>query len=53
MGLLRVLADQTGCGKSKMAATKPEIPISQLPGEIETKLQRLNLLIRGPAIEWD
>ena len=31
---------------------KPEIPISQLPSEIETKFQRLNLHFRGPAIEW-
>ena len=34
MGLVQTLSDQTGCGKSNMAATKPEIPISQLPGEI-------------------
>ena len=48
---MHTLSDQTGCGKSKMAATKPEIPLSQLPGEIETKFRRLNLHFRGPAIE--
>ena len=53
MGLLQVLSDPTGCGKSNMAASKPEIPMSQLPGEIETKFQRLNLHFPNPAIEWD
>ena len=53
MGLVQTLSDQTGCGKLNMAASKPEIRISQLPGEIETKFQRLNLHFRGPAVEWD
>jgi len=30
-----------------MAASKPEILLSQLPDEIETKFQRLNLLFRA------
>ena len=45
--------NQTGRLNSKIAASKPEILKSQLPGEIETKLPRLNLHFRGPAIEWD
>ena len=64
MGIVRILSDQnrkwdvqygglqTGSKKSKMAVSKPEISISQLPDEIETKFQRLNLHFRGPAIEW-
>ena len=51
MCLVQILSDQTGYGKSNMAAPKPEIPISQLPGEIETKFQWQNLHFRGPAIE--
>ena len=41
--------------KSKLqyGCLQTEIPISQLPGEIEMKFQRLNLHFRGPAIEWD
>ena len=35
--------DLTNILKSKMAAYKPEIPISQLVVNIETKFQRLNL----------
>jgi len=35
MGLLQILSDQSGCVKSNIAASKPEIPISQLPGETE------------------
>ena len=30
-----------------MAASKPKVPISQLPGEIETKFQRLNLHVQS------
>jgi len=36
-----------------IAASNPEIPISQLPGESGKILQRLDLHFRGPAIEWD
>ena len=45
--------NQTGSRNCNMAASEPEMPISQLPGEIETKFQRLNQHFRGPAIEWD
>ena len=41
MGLVQILSDQTGCGKSNMAAFKPEEPISPLPGDIATNLQQL------------
>jgi len=34
-----------------MAASKPEILISQRSDEIETKLQWLKLCFRGPAFE--
>ena len=40
MGLVHTLSDQTGCGKSNMAASKPELPTSQLPDEIANKFQR-------------
>jgi len=51
MGYVQMLFDQTGCGELNIAAFKPEIPIYQLPGEIETKFQRLNLYFRGKALE--
>ena len=41
MGLVQILSDQTGCGKSNMAASKPEEPISPLLGEIATNFQKL------------
>jgi len=37
MGLVQILSDQTGSGNSNMAASKPEILISQLLDEIEMK----------------
>jgi len=49
MKLVILLYDQTGSGKSKMMASKPEIPMSLLPGEIETKFQRLYSCIQGQA----
>ena len=39
--LLTTLWDETGSHKYNMAAAKPEVHISQLLDEIETKLQRL------------
>ena len=53
MGIVQILSDQTGCGKSNMAASKLGTPISQLPGEIETKLQRLYPCFRGQATRRD
>ena len=44
--------NQTGSRNRNMAASKPEIPIFQLPDEIETIFQRINLHFRVPAIEW-
>ena len=41
MGLVRILSNQTECGKSNMAASKPEIHTSQLPGVKTTNFQRL------------
>ena len=52
-GLRGILCNQTGSGKSKMAASSLELLISRLVGEIETKSQRLNLHFRGQAIQWD
>jgi len=52
MGLVQILSDQTESGKSNMAASKPEILISQLSDEIETKLQWLKLCFHGPAFEF-
>jgi len=39
LGLTVILPNLTGSEKSNMAVDKLEIPISQLPGEIETKFQ--------------
>jgi len=49
MGYVQILSDQTGSGN--MTASKPEILISQLSNEIETKLQWLKLRFRGPVFE--
>src|SRR5258706_430169 len=38
--LSRMLSELTGSGKFKMAATKPEIPVTQLVHNIETKFLR-------------
>jgi len=43
MGLVQILSDQTGSGKCNMAASTPEILLSQLLDEIETKFRRLDL----------
>jgi hypothetical protein len=43
MGSVLKVSNYTGSGKSNMAAFKPEILISQLPYEIETKIQGFNL----------
>jgi hypothetical protein len=51
MELVGILSDKTGSGKSKMAAAKPELHISQPLDEIETKFQRLNLHLRGQATQ--
>ena len=51
--LRRILCNQTGSGKSKMAASKPEVLISRLIDEIETRSQRPKLHFRNQAIEWD
>jgi len=39
--------------KTNMAASELHIHVSPLPNEISTKLQRLYLCFRGPAIDWD
>ena len=52
-GLRRILCNQTGSGNYKMAASKPEVLISQLVDKIQTKSQRLNLHFRGPTVQWD
>jgi hypothetical protein len=43
MGSVLKVSIYTGSGKSNMAAFKPEISISQLLDEIETKFQRAKL----------
>jgi len=40
-----MLYDLTGSGKSNMAATKTEVPISKLVNKIETKVQQLYIYI--------
>ena len=39
--LLSILWDETGSQKSKMAAVKPEVLLSRLIGEVETKFEML------------
>src|SRR5664279_4285390 len=53
MVLLWILPVVAGSGKSKMAAFKPDILISQLQDKIATKFQRLTLHFQGPATQWD
>jgi len=48
-----VLDDETGSGKSNMAACKQEVHISQRVDVIETKFQRVYLCFRGQAIQRD
>jgi len=53
MALVRLLQDETGSGKPKMATTEMELVICQLLDKIETKFRRLDLHFRGAAFEWD
>ena len=53
MGLRRILCNPTGSGKSKMAAYKPEVPISRLVDMISKKFKRVYLLSRLHVIQWD
>jgi len=43
MALVRLLQDETGSGKHKMATSEMELVICQLLDEIETKFRRLDL----------
>ena len=47
MAPVALILDRVGCGKSNMTAYKPEIPESQLSGEIETKFQQLPTFLRS------
>jgi len=51
MRLARILYNQSGSGISKMAATKPEVPVSKLLDKMPSKCQRYqrNKCLRGPA----
>ena len=42
-----MLCDQIASRKSKMAASKPEVIISHLVGELVTKFQRLTPFVSG------
>jgi len=53
MALVRLLQDETGSGKPKMANYEMELVICQLLDKIEAKFRRLDLHLRGPAFEWD
>ena len=48
----RMILDVAGSWKFKMAAGKPEILISRLSDEIETRSQRLDPGIRGSGTQW-
>src|SRR5664279_3354457 len=52
MVLLPIIYNIIGARKSKMAATYPEVLISQLVDEIENRFQRLTPHFRGPATQW-
>jgi len=53
VGPMRILCDQTGSGKYKMAASKLEMHVSSLTEKISTHFKQLNLRYRGPAFHWD
>jgi len=46
-----MLYDETGSGKSNMAACKQEVHITQLVDVMEMKFLRLYLCFRGQAIQ--
>ena len=52
METLGILYDQTGSGKSKMAAADAEIVISQLADVIAMKFRRTPPYFIGPAMFW-
>ena len=55
MGIVAMLYDQTGeteSGKSKIAASKLEIRLSQLVHKIAAKSQHIYLGSWGSAIQW-
>ena len=52
MALFRIRSDVIGSRKSKMAAVKPEVLISQLVDKIATPFQQLTPHFRGPGIQW-
>jgi hypothetical protein len=43
---------ETGSDKSKMAAAKPDVPVSHLLYKIAKKFQRLSACFRGRASQW-
>ena len=49
MGLVQTLSGRTGCGKMDIAAYKPELPITQLPDQIEVNF----LGIIRPCVRCD
>src|SRR5664279_3866482 len=51
MALWPILSDITGNRKSKMAAYKPEVLITQPLDYIATRFQRLSSHFRGPVIQ--
>ena len=52
MRLLKMPRDLTSSVKSKMAATRCEVMISQFV-ELATKFRRLHQCFKGPAFKWD
>src|SRR5664279_272409 len=50
--LLRITTDVSRSGKSKMAAAKPEVIITQLVVQIETRYQRLPPCFRDHTTRW-
>ena len=47
------LSDATGSGKSKVAASKPDIGSAQLAHKITTKFKRQYLCFLGLAMQWE
>src|SRR5664279_1465174 len=52
MVLLRIISDIIGSLRSKMAAGKPEVLLSQRSNNIETRFQRLPPHFRRSATQW-
>jgi hypothetical protein len=52
MAIFLMLHIETGSDKFKMAAVKPDVPLSRLRYKIAKKFQRLSASFRGRVSQW-